>query len=332
MLSSEYHAPTDFNGDGRSDVFLRDFTGSGLFLYGTQSGGLMIGPALNWSPTVTVAGLGDMNGDGREDMLLTSGNGIGPTLLISALQTASAGFQPDWEAATMIDAGWSVVGTGDFNGDGKTDVLLRGVNGTVTDWLIGPPDSTIVDVPDAPFITKSGFHITVPHDWNIVGTGDFNGDGYDDILWRSDAGTVREWLGQADGLFHGNVANLNITVPTDWKVAGIADFNGDGYADILWRSDAGTVRDWLGQADGAFHGNVANLNSTVSLNWRIAATGDYNGDGYADVLWRKDDGTLHGWLGQVNGAFSENAAHLDINPGVNWQVQPNPTGYGLWDY
>ncbi|HEX8840184.1 MAG TPA: VCBS repeat-containing protein [Sphingomicrobium sp.] len=273
-----------------------------------------------------------MNGDGREDILLTADSGLEATVLFSLLQTASAGFQIDQEAATLIDWGWSVVGTGDFNGDGKTDVLLRGDNGAVTDWLIGPSDATIVDVPDAPFIKESGFHIIVPNDWHVVGTGDFNGDGYDDILWRSDAGTVREWLGQADGLFHGNVANLDITVPTDWNVAGIADFNGDGYADILWRSDAGTVRDWLGQADGGFHGNVANLNITVPLDWRIAATGDYNGDGYADILWRDNDGTLRDWLGQANGTFVGNVANLNFNPGENWQVQPNPAGYGLWDY
>ena len=281
MLAPGHHASADFNGDGYSDVLLRDFRGSTLSLYGDQSGGLTAGLTLNWSPTSTIDGFGDFNGDGREDILLTGQTNVNGTLLISGLQTISAGFQPDWEAALTMPVGWSVAGTADFNGDGKTDVLLRNESGTITDWLIGPHDSTIVDVPNAPFIPNAVFSISVPTDWQVVGTGDFNGDGYGDILWRSDGGIVRDWLGQADGGFHGNVANLNITVPTDWA---------------------------------------------------IATTGDYNGDGYSDILWRNVDGTLHDWLGQANGGFVGNLANLNFNPGADFQVQPNPSGAGLWDY
>ena len=41
----------------------------------------------------------------------------------------------------------------------------------------------------------------MPTSWHIAGTGDFNGDGRDDILWRNDTGAVTNWLGQANGGF-----------------------------------------------------------------------------------------------------------------------------------
>ncbi|HEV2596337.1 MAG TPA: VCBS repeat-containing protein, partial [Sphingomicrobium sp.] len=94
---------------------------------------------------------------------------------------------------------------------------------------------------------------------------DFSGDGRSDVLWRSDDGTVHDWLAQADnsGSFAGNTTNLNTIVPTSWHIVGTGDFNGDGRVDVLWRNDDGTVHDWLGQANGSFAGNTANLNTTV---------------------------------------------------------------------
>src|ERR687892_8400 len=70
---------------------------------------------------------------------------------------------------------------------------------------------------------------------------DFNGDGFDDILWRHDSGLVTEWLGTANGGFADNGANAFDNVPTEWGVAGTGDFNGDGFDDILWRHDNGSV-------------------------------------------------------------------------------------------
>ena len=93
-------------------------------------------------------------------------------------------------------------------------------------------------------------------DWHAIGAGDFNGDGRDDVLWRNDNGTVREWLGQSDGTFVGNTAHVNFVPAAGTHVVGIGDYNGDGIDDLLW-SNNGTITQSLGRTDGSFVDNSA---------------------------------------------------------------------------
>ena len=139
-------------------------------------------------------------------------------------------------------------------------------------------------------------------DWDVVGTGDFNGDGRDDLLLKQDNGSVTEWLGQDDGGFFSNQVGATYALPTGWNVAGTGDFNGDGPDDLLLRHDNGTVTEWLGQADGGFVSNHAAANYALPTGWHVAGTGDFNGDGHDDVLLRHDSGTVTEWLGGAGGS------------------------------
>ena len=255
----------------------------------------------------------DFNGDGQSDILWQNSDGTVHDWLGQPSTGAFAGNTANLNV--VVPSGWQVVGTGDFNGDGRVDILWQNSDGTVHDWL-GQANGGFAD-------NSANLNITVPTNWHVVGTGDFNGDGHTYFLWRSTDGTVHDWLGQANGSFAGNTANLNINVPTNWQVVGTGDFNGDGYDDILWRSTDGTVHDWLGQANGGFAGNTANVNINVPTNWQVVGTGDFNGDGLSDILWRNTtDGTYHEWLGQTNGTFAGNATFnaMNFNPGNDSHV------------
>ena len=127
-------------------------------------------------------------------------------------------------------------------------------------------------------------------------------------------------LGKADGSFADN-ANFNLNPGLDWHVVGTGDFNGDGFDDLLWRNDAGTITDLLGMSNGAFVGNVVNLSLNPGVGWYVAETGDFNGDGFDDVLLRDGTGNTIDWLGQANGAFTDNSAVFHLNPGTDWHVQ-----------
>ena len=100
---------------------------------------------------------------------------------------------------------WTDVGTGDFNGDGKSDILWRNTDGRVAIWLMNGIDR------------EGGYgDPTVADDWTIVGTGDFNGDGKSDILWRNIDGRVAVWL--MNGMTAKSAAVVS-TVTADWTLA-----------------------------------------------------------------------------------------------------------------
>jgi len=137
--------------------------------------------------------------------------------------------------------------TDDFNGDGRSDILWRSSDVIVSNWL-GQSDGSFV-------INDANALIRVPLAWTVVGTGDFNGDGRSDLLWRHSSGTLSNWLGTASGGWIINDASSLTQVPTDWHVVGVGDFNGDGRDDILWRNASGQLSNWLGTASGGWIGN-----------------------------------------------------------------------------
>ena len=159
--------------------------------------------------------------------------------------------------------------SGDFNGDGKADILWRDTtNGNNAIWLSGNSASS------------QAVHPLVDLNWVVAGIGDFNADHRSDILWRNAAsGRNVIW-------FSAN-SSTTLTIGTmsdmDWDVAGIGDFNGDGKSDILWRnSNTGANVIWRSASNQSTQAVTAIADNNVVA----AGVGDFNGDHKADILWR----------------------------------------------
>jgi len=301
----------DLNGDGLADLIVGAPYGD---LGGTDAGQAYVifgSAALRPQPAEN-----DFNGDGRSDILWRNDNGR----VVDWLGTATGGFNGNGARSnSIVSADWQVAGTGDFNGDGRSDILWRNTDGRIADWL-GTANGGFAG-------NAANSRSSVSTDWQVAGTGDFNGDGRSDILWRNTDGRIADWLGSANGGFAGNGANSRSSLSTDWQVAGIGDFNGDGLSDILLRnSTTGQVTDWLGTAAGGFTDNSAHAATTLSTDWQVAAIGDYNGDGTHDILWRNTTtGDVTDWLGTATGGFADNSAHASSTVDTHWHVQPQET-------
>ncbi len=173
-------APTDLDGDGRSDILWRE-TGDELHWWkmnGTAIGASAHLPPVN--PAWTVSGLGDFNGDKKADILWRAPR-QGRTHLWFM---DGASVIDDGDTASQVGSSWVIEGVGDFDGDEKADILWRHRWGTLSLWLMNGTG------------LKAWQHLPrATQAWAVAALGDFNGDGNTDILWRDvRSGRTHVWL------------------------------------------------------------------------------------------------------------------------------------------
>jgi V8-like Glu-specific endopeptidase len=240
----------------------------------------------------------DRDGDGRAD-ILTRSLDTG-TVQVSLVHDTSAGAAQTTTMNGGID--WTIVGNGDFNGDGRGDVLWRHDQGLIAIWNMNGAS-----------VGNSSAVAASPANANVAGVGDFNGDGRADILWRTPEGTVSTWQMDDHNIIGGGTVGQ---MSNDWRVAGMGDFNGDHRADVLWQNDNGAVAMWL--MDGTSH-TGGGVISSPSIDWRISGIGDFNGDGRDDILFRHDGGQTSIWL--MNGeSIAGGWGTVTGNPSNNWTI------------
>ncbi len=204
----------------------------------------------------------------------------------------------------------------DFNNDGKTDILWRRDDGSVSMWLMNG-----TNLISGTFLNPSRVADTA---WKPVGTGDFNNDSNTDILWRHDSGYLSVWLMNGTNLISSSALNPSRVADTAWKPVGTGDFNNDGKTDILWRHDSGYVSVWLMNGTNLISSTLLNPSRVADTAWKPVNTGDFNNDGKTDILWRRDDGSISVWL--MNGTNLLSSALL--NPSRVADIAWKPVGTG----
>ncbi|GGT87284.1 FG-GAP-like repeat-containing protein [Streptomyces lateritius] len=176
----------DYSRDGREDVIARETATGKLWLYpGTGTGTLgsrkLIGTG-GWNAMSRLVGFGDLNGDSRSDLVAVE-KSTGKLWLYPGTATGTLG------ARTLLGSGgWNamnaLVGAGDMNGDGRSDLVAREAS-TGKLWLYPGKTSAF----GARVLIGSG-------GWNsmetILGVGDFGGDGHNDIATITNANYYNE--------------------------------------------------------------------------------------------------------------------------------------------
>jgi hypothetical protein len=262
--------PVDLNGDGRSDILMRNQEGD-------IGGYRVVDGVYQWNAiaasltTYSLVGVGDFDGDHTSDVLFRN-NLTGDLGYYHIVNGQNGGYQGIGSSSTN----YAVVATGDFDRDGTSDILFRDAtgdlgfyrmsHGAVAGWTPVGGSSTA---------------------YEVVGVGDFDGDGGDDILFRN------QTVG-GDGVL--GFYHLNSGAPFSWTqiatsspaytVVGVADFDGNGSADILFRNDK--------TGDSGFykvdHGQFVDWVSvgSSSTDYRVADVGDFDKNGSVDILFQNE--------------------------------------------
>jgi hypothetical protein len=265
------------------------------------------------STTLTIAGLpvplvqggrsvaADVNFDGRADLIWQHDDGRISSWLMNGIQMMSGALIGP---GSVADTNWKIVGTWDPNGDGSTDILWRHqTQGWLSSWtmngenLVGGAYLSPAQVADT--------------NWTVVGTGDFNGDGRPDILWQhATEGWVSVWLMNGTTLIDGRLLSASRVADTNWKIVGSGDFNGDGLADIVWQHQTtGETSVWIMNGTTLVNGTLLSPAGVGDTNWKIKAVTDLNGDGQPDLVWQNTaTGYLAAWL--MNGTVRADGIYL----------------------
>jgi len=141
-------------------------------------------------------------------------------------------------------------------------------------------------------------------------SGDFNGDGKDDLFfWKQDSG--KNWLliSNGNGTFieYENPINEQIIDRHNMRLV-IGDYNNDGKSDVyFWRHTDGKNWMFYSNGNGAFtrYQNPIPKNSIKDKDF-FSIIGDFNGDKKSDIyFWRARDGKNKLYLSNGNGGFTE---------------------------
>src|SRR5881392_3830045 len=248
-------APMDFDGDCKSDVLWRNSATGEDYVWLMNGLTITRGGSLTTvdDPAWQIQGTGDFDGDGKADILWRNAvTGENYIWLMNGLSIASSG------SVNFVDpaSGWQVQGIGDFDGDGRDDILWRNLS----------TGENYIYLMNGWAIASGGLIRTVADQaWQVKGIGDFDGDGRADILWRNSS-TGQNYIYAMNGLTIASEDYLRTVADQAWQVKGIGDFDGDGKADILWRNTA-TGEDYAYFMNGSVIASEGSLNTAADPYW-----------------------------------------------------------------
>lgn len=339
----------DYNGDNKSEVIsVYSYDNQTTRIWGFKGDISLLAPDLLWTSNTgkwdggrskTEAGNFDGDGNGWCDVAILYDYG-GDTSRLWNFISDGTKLTPNlaWSSAPGgFNAARAKITAGDYNNDGRCDLAMLYDYGGSTSrlWLF---------VSDGSKFTPHIAWASSPGSFNTarvkITTGDYDGDGVDDICMLYDYGgaTARAWTFISDGnalpKFNPNEAwysgKGNFDVHSAKMVSG--RFNNDIYSDIatLYGYGNSTSRIWTMIADGgspprftpnqAWYSNPGNFDTSRSK----MVGGDFDSDGFSDIgiLYNYRSATSRVWTFKSSGD-----PQPQFTPAAAWY-----SGAGKWEW
>ncbi len=300
----------DFDGDGHEDLAVTSETGDEICIFlGAGDGSFGEAPYYEAGCNPESVAIGDFDNDSYADMAAANRDDDNVAVFMGAGDGT-------FEEASFYQAddGANSVAIGDFDGDGLDDMAVANLYGDNVAVFRGLISSTV----GMTFGEASFFNVG-DHPWPVA-AGDFNGDGFDDLVTaNSYSNDVAVLLAVGDGSFH--PATFYATGESPLSVA-ISDFDGDGNADLAVANYIGdNLCILLGHGDGTF--GEASYYGTLD-GPHFVAVGDFNDDSHNDLAvanaWNDNVAVL---MGNGDGTFGE---------ATFYGVKIYPVSIGLGDF
>jgi len=287
----------DINGDGELDLVNVTNSATVAVLLGNGSGTFMDLRTVPLASGTNYAGVGvaaDFNGDGKLDMAVTEPTY--PNAQVSVeLGKGDGTFKKPIVSSLATDS-TNLVLAGDFNGDGKSDLLALDDNNNGFEVLFGAGNGSF----GTPVDTSLSYSIY------SLAVGDFNGDGKADVVDTVNSyygSAMNVYLSNGDGTF--SLGQQYVVYASSYVT--VADVNHDGTLDlIVVGTDNGqyNLLVFLGKGDGTFQNPIFGPSDTYTSQ---AVVADFNGDGKLDIAVGASDyqsGGIAFLAGNGDGTFA----------------------------
>lgn len=307
----------DMNGDGRSDIvwFNAESRRAAVwFVDGFDIDGGYMGPRPPHGEAVLV-GTGDSNGDGAADLLWYD-----PVARRYSVWLMNGMDGESVEIDRHVGPDWTPVAFTDVDGDRLADVVFRRTDEEVTEIAVWLMDGATI---------RAGVLTVVDGGFDQVFVGNFDDDIDSEVLLR------RINSGEAGAVYTATFAGGVLSQPerirfTDgtvaaavsprFTIAGVADTDGDGVDDVIWRGPHGSVEHWRIH-ERAIAGHTV-ISDRTGNSWSIAELPDTNGDGKHGILFRHRDGAT--WKWELDGTeVIESGAMRGVDDGWRTPVHAN---------
>jgi hypothetical protein len=285
-------ALADFNGDGNTDVIAEaDYELS--FMAGTGTG--YFAPPVSASSANVEADqylAADFNNDGSMDIVSRQ---------ISYCDDSIYFHFGNGDGTLDMPEGYWVgyphgMATGDFNGDGFTDITINSMDSLLV--LLNDGGGNFSAGAIASFSTYA---------FELLIVSDLNGDGTDDIATASkylNTNKLKTFMGNGDGTFQAP-ASLSLPYQIDYTDVVAVKLTQSTYPDLIFTCENNFVQVYPASGDGTF--NIGPKYPVGGRPWYMVSA-DFNGDAYPDiatangysenvsVLVGKPDGTLDAYI------------------------------------